>query len=100
MTTATKVKMTETEAKSFSRYSVANASHLKSALSCGCEPYKDIFTFGRWIAQGYAVKKGEKAIKIPVVRTEDKEDGTTAKIFHNSPVFCRHQVQPITKKVG
>ena len=92
MTTEKREKMTAGEAVTFSRYSVFNAATVRHTLTCGCEPYKDVFTFGRWIAQGFGVNKGEKSIKLPVVRTEDKEDGTTAKIFHNSPVFCRHQV--------
>lgn len=71
-------------------------------LKCGCEPYVNVFTFGRWLAQGYAVQKGEKAIKLSVVREEIMENKETGeaevrKYFTTSSVFCRCQVAP---KIG
>ncbi len=86
-------------ARRFDRYSVANAVRVKEALPCGCEPYRDVFTYRRWKAQGYQVQRGEKAIKLPVIykRTEkDRETGRerTERRVGRSAVFCRHQVKP------
>ena len=93
-----KTRMTAEAARAFVGYSVANAVAVKARLTCGCEPYEDVYTFGRWIAQGYCVRKGEHAIKIPVVRTVEKEgeDGETklVRMFGNGAVFCRCQVAP------
>ena len=89
--------MTREEAVRFERYSVANAVAVKSGLSCGCEPYEDVFTFKRWIALGQVVRRGEKAIKIPtIIHTEDKDTGERRRLFHTSAVFCRHQVKELT----
>jgi hypothetical protein len=90
--------MTRIEAVTFDRYSVANAVAVTMALSCGCEPYHDVFTFRRWQAQGFQVSKGSKAIKLPQVRTVDRENKDTGemetrRVFHSSAVFCRHQVE-------
>ena len=93
--------LTSEQARTFGRYSVGNAAQVMTALSCGCEPYVDVFTFGRWIAQGYAVQKGQKALRLSVVREsvrEDKETGelTVRKVFVAGAVFCRCQVAVIT----
>ena len=45
-------KMTAAEAVTFERYSPTNAAIVSASLPCGCEPYQDVFTFRRWIAQG------------------------------------------------
>ena len=92
--------MSATEARSFDRYSVANAAQVMSERGCGCEPYVDVFTYNRWKAQGFQVQKGETSIRIPTVRTVDrknKETGESEKVSLRrlSFVFCRHQVQPI-----
>ena len=89
-----KPKMTANEARSFNRYSAANAATVRVSLACGCQPYQDVFTFRRWIALGQVVRKGEKAIKIPTV-IETEEDGETRKVFKTSAVFCRHQVKEL-----
>jgi|TARA_Y100000310_G_scaffold42913_1_gene40079 hypothetical protein len=90
--------MTFTEAVHFDRFSISNAVAVKSLLQCGCEPYEDVYTYRRWKAQGFQVVKGEKAIRIPQVRTVDREDPDTGEIsqrrlFHTAAVFCRHQVK-------
>ena len=97
MATATNPKMTPTQARSFERYSKANAILVKTCLECGCEPYVDVFTFRRWAAQGFHVNKGERSIRLPVIMAkeiEDKDtgDAKTIRIMGNAPVFCRHQV--------
>jgi len=98
-----KEKMTQEQAISFDSYSVQNVIKVRTALACGCEPYIDVFTFNRWIAQGYSVKKGEKAIKIGVIKhveKKDKETGETVDIRMRGTgcVFCRCQVQPIGQR--
>ena len=58
---------TPESAQSFHRYSPINAATVKMRLACGCEPYKDVFTYNRWLALGYQVQRGERSIKIPVI---------------------------------
>ncbi len=87
-------------ARRFDRYSISNAAALKDTLSCGCEPYVDVFTYRRWKAQGFQVKKGETAIKLPLIfqRTEtDAATGeqVTTRRVGRSAVFCRCQVRPM-----
>ena len=91
--------MTAAQATTFGAYSVSNAAQVKRSLACGCEPYRDVFTYNRWKAQGFQVQRGEKAIKIPVVKvvaTENKDTGAeeTRKLLGTGAVFCRHQVEP------
>lgn len=97
--------LTATQATSFNTYSVANASLVKHSLTCGCEPYLDVFTYNRWKAQGFQVQRGEKAIKIPVIKTVDTEDKDTGervtkKIAGSGAVFCRHQVKANNRNQG
>jgi len=82
------------EARSFSTFSVGNAVAVAMARPCGCEPYADVFTFRRWIAQGFVVRRGEKAIKIPVVveREADEEGAEPVRLLRTSAVFCRCQL--------
>jgi hypothetical protein len=94
--------MTKEQATQFNRFSLMNALTVANLLPCGCEPYKDVFTFKRWIAQGYCIKKGEHGIRIPVIGQSVKTDQTgqeiTKKYFTNSAVFCRHQVVKLEPK--
>ena len=95
--------MSRTEATHFDRYSISNAVTVTTALECGCEPYVDVYTYRRWLAQGMQVSKGQKAIRLPQVRTVDVENKRTGemesrKLFHTSAVFCRHQVGPVEGK--
>ncbi len=96
-------RFTPETARQFDRYSVANAVRVKEALPCGCEPYRDVFTYRRWKAQGYQVQRGQKAIRLPMIyqRTEkDRETGEerTERRIGRSAVFCRHQVKPIRER--
>ena len=100
--------MTPEQARTFSRVSEANYLAVKMALTCTCEPYQDTFTFGRWIAQGYCVCKGQHghkiAVKYPsateVVETEDgelvAEHASSSAKWGTAVVFCRCQVTPLT----
>ena len=92
-------KLTSAQAKTFDRISVANATLVAMNLKCGCEPYQDVFTYGRWQAQGYQVQKGERAISLPLIKNvlkkdEDTEEAVPVRILGRSWVFCRHQVRP------
>ena len=92
-------RMSASEARSFERFSVANAVQVEEALECGCQAYRDVFTYKRWQAQGYQVRRGEKAVRLPLHKTvtqTDKETGeeTTRSVRTRSAVFCRCQVQP------
>jgi len=79
----------------FSRYSEANASKVVSTLTCGCQPYQDVFTYGRWQAMGFQVQRGEKAIRLPLIKeVQDADTEETKRVKGMSFVFCRHQVQP------
>lgn len=95
-------KMTPQDAAHFSRYSIQNAATVADALECGCEPYRDVFTYGRWQALGFQVQRGQKAVKIPVIiqtEHEDEEGNVThRRQFWTGAVFCRHQVQAATDK--
>jgi hypothetical protein len=99
-----RAKMTPEEARQFDGVSVANYAMAKAAFaSCGCEPYADVFTFNRWRAQGYYVRRGEHGVKLPIIKSrtvEDRETGDekTIKIMGSSHVFCRHQVESTTKR--
>lgn len=107
METTKRAKMTAAEAKTFQTYSVNNAARVEEVtneiMECGCEAYVDVFTFNRWIAQGKVVRKGEKAIRIPVfVNASKRDDKTnevkTFKVQKMVNVFCRHQVTDLPKK--
>jgi len=99
-TATTRRAMSESEAVSFERYSGQNAGIVREALLCNCQPYRDVFTFKRWLAQGYAVKKGEKALRLPLVKDVEEagDDGETVKVrrvLGMSFVFCRCQVAAV-----
>ncbi len=62
--------MTADEARTFEATSAQNAVSVQEQLisddrcvSLTCEPYVSIFTYKRWQAQGFQVRKGSKAAK-------------------------------------
>lgn len=95
-------KMTPEQAKRFERgVSLQSYAQVVEQVECGCEPYVDVFTYRRWQAQGFQVRKGEKAKKfaswVPVGETaEDEPDNGKRKglIARTLSVFCRCQVDP------
>ena len=93
------MKMTSTEAQTFDRFSVMNTM-IAESNPCTCEAYKDIFTYRRWQAIGYQVRKGEHGKRITTwitMRKKDKVTGietVTGKRPNASTVFCRCQVDP------
>jgi len=60
-------KLSPEQAVKFDRFSLMNALTVANLLPCGCVPYQDVFTYNRWKAQGFIVKRGEHGIKIPVI---------------------------------
>jgi len=93
-------RFTPETARQFDRFSVANAVTVKQALPCGCEPYRDVFTYRRWKAQGFQVQRGERAIRLPLVYSCEATEAETGEIrserrLGRSAVFCRHQVKQV-----
>jgi len=94
-------KMTAEKAVTFNRYSLANAAIAIAERHCDCKPYVDIFTYVRWQALGYQVKKGEHGTKLGVLIEQETENEKGEKVLSKRPwgtvVFCRCQVE---KKKG
>ena len=88
--------MSEEQARRFDTFSVQNALTVESALDCGCEAYKDVFTYARSQAQGFQVQRGQHSIRIPVyktiVATDELGHEESRKVRGTGAVFCRHQV--------
>ncbi len=105
MPTATRErpKFTPETARTFDRFSIANAAQamrdLQEAGCCrgACQPYEDIYTFNRWAAQGYYVRKGQHGAKLSIIIENTKEDEEGNKTAVSRPwmttVFCRCQVE-------
>ena len=112
----TRTKMTASDATNFNGYSSNSISQILNGIearkesgkhvNCTCEPYEDIFTFARWEALGFCVRKGETSIKIGSwvpVATKTKTDAETGKETqgkaflkpHTMCLFCRCQVELI-----
>ncbi len=99
-------RMSAEEARTFDRYSIANATAVAHALAergtCPCEPYSDVFTFHRWIAQGSVVQKGQKAIRVQTWSTDEHEteegDIELVRRSHTAFLFCRCQVAPTQER--
>lgn len=97
--------ITPENATRFGRYSVANAVKVATILECGCAPYVSVFSVPRWAAQGYGVKPGSRAIRVPVLMRRDLEDKDTGerrsvRVTRGIPLFCRCQVQRIGEVVA
>lgn len=102
MDTQVKHTMTAETATHFERYSDTNTLILARAAQehgCQCQAYSDWFTYNRWAAQGYQVRKGEHGVKIGTMIEKATEDMNGVQIVTKRPwmttVFCRCQV---TKK--
>ncbi|MGH2693314.1 MAG: ArdC family protein [Actinomycetota bacterium] len=95
MTTEGTKEMTEEEAREFRHFSVHNA--VQAQMACpeqSCKAYEDIFTFRRWRAQGYAVRKGEKGTAVTTwVTTKGRRDEEPKTRPKRAVLFCRHQVE-------
>ena len=101
---ARRPKMTAEQAKQFDGYSLGNSMAVRGHYAaCGCSAYDDVFTMRRWNAQGFAVRRGEHGLRLPIVRErapQDDDDGEAkpVRILGYSYVFCRHQVAPHERK--
>jgi len=102
------VAMTAEQAATFDRKSGVSAAILAMAAAergCGCEAYRDWFTYRRWQAQGYQVRRGEHGVKLLTyaevkVKADggDGDDGATTTTQRRpvaTTVFCRCQVDRI-----
>ena len=94
--------MTAEQARTFNGISLGNAALVYAAAQargCDCEPYRDWFTYDRWLAQGFQVKKGEHASAHVPCFTRDilDEDGNVIKKGRpwTSHLFCRCQTKLI-----
>ena len=90
-------KMSKLEAITFEHESIPNMVEAESACpEETCEAYQDIFTYNRWQALGYQVRRGEKGTKLTVfIPIKNKADEIVGRRPKYSWVFCRHQVDPI-----
>ena len=93
-------KMTPEQAVTFNQHSTANMVLVETVLNCDCMAYADVFTYRRWRAQGFQVQRGQKAIRVPLVKDVSQEDDETGEVTHkhiktSAAVFCRHQVQEV-----
>jgi hypothetical protein len=93
-----KVTMTLDQARTFDSISVGNCAVILASLNCQCQPYSDVFTFNRWMAQGYHVRRGEHGIRLPLIKAVNSSDPDTGadivlrRVMGTSVVFCRCQV--------
>jgi len=62
---------------------------------CTCEPYQDVFTYNRWKAQGYQVRRGEHGCKVTTWVPKDKDNPDAGVFPRNATVFCRCQVDKV-----
>ncbi len=61
------------------------------------DPYTDAMPFSSWLAQGYAVKKGQKALKsITFVEVKDENDKVVRKIRRTVNLFHKRQVERLS----
>jgi hypothetical protein len=97
-------RLTSDEARTLDTTLTKNALIVATTLECRCEPYRDVFTFRRWLAQGQAVRQGEKGLRLLYIGNEEQEgpDGTVEmkRVKSRSVVFCRCQVATLPPKTG
>ncbi len=95
-------QMTADDARQFEHFSVHNAVQAEMACAEGtCRAYADIFTFRRWRAQGFIVRKGEKGTTVTTwvpVPTKNDDETTTRRRPKRAVLFCRHQVERMTAR--
>lgn len=58
------------------------------------DPHTDAMPFSSWVAHGFIVKKGSKALQsVTFVEVKDENDKVVRKIRRNVNLFHRRQVQ-------
>ena len=61
------------------------------------DPHTDAMPFSSWLAQGYVVKKGQKALKsVTFVEVKDENDKVVKKIRQTVNLFHKRQVEKMT----
>lgn len=61
------------------------------------DPYTDAAPFSSWIAHGFIVKKGQKALKsITMLEVKDENDKVIRKIRRSVNLFHRLQVEKVS----
>lgn len=61
------------------------------------DPHTDAMPFSSWLAQGYVVKKGSKALKsITILEIKDEKDKVVRKIRRTVSLFHKRQVTKAT----
>ena len=96
-------EMTAVDARSFDRRSLAHETLLAMAAAergCSCKAYSDWFTYNRWAAQGYQVRKGEHGIRLTTLiqtykRNDDGDRVPSGSRPKGVSVFCRCQVDKV-----
>ncbi len=64
------------------------------AFAADCIPYVNVLTFHQWKARGFHVKKGEHAIRIPVLREIEEDDKKTKRLIRQTAcLFALPQVE-------
>jgi hypothetical protein len=96
-------QMNPEDARNFAYFSVHNAVQAQMACPDGsCEAYRDIFTFRRWRAQGYIVRKGEHGATVTTwvpIKNRSVDSGEETEVKRRpkrAVLFCRHQVERLT----
>src|SRR6266542_49520 len=87
------------EARTFQHFSVHNAAQAQQACSeRTCRAYRDIFTYRRWRAQGYRVRRGETGTAvttwIATTRIGEDDEPVVVRRPKRTVLFCRHRVAP------
>jgi hypothetical protein len=82
---------TKKSAQEFKTQSPTNTASVEAVITkvCGCEAYKDVFTYGRWAAQGKSPKKDVTAHSISTLVEKEGQKP----YWHTAKLFCKHQVQ-------
>ena len=61
------------------------------------DPHTDAMPFSSWLAQGFMVKKGSKALKsITFLEVRDKDDKVVRKIRRTVNLFHKRQVEKVS----
>lgn len=89
------------EARNQSIFSTLDESDIATSMEsidanlCECEPYQDVFTYNRWKAQGYQVRRGEHGCRVTTWVPKDKDNPDKGVFPRTATVFCRCQVDKI-----
>jgi hypothetical protein len=58
------------------------------------EPYRNVLTFQEWKRRGFKVKRGEKSIRIPIMKEIEEDDGKAKRLVRRTAcLFALPQVE-------